>query len=197
MQTPGINGVIVGDYRVSVASGLTTGMAANDTVFAFRWASTTHRCAIRALRLHAQIITPFTAANEVDVHAIIARTYTASDTGGTALTLTGNNNSLHSYSNVASKVTDSRVATTATLTAGTRTLDSQAFLRAVSMQSLAAAAAAQAAVVAQYHPYHDRHPLILTTNEGIIVRSGIAQGAGGTVRFTIDLEWSESLNETS
>lgn len=193
---PGINGVIVGDYRIGVTTGLTTGLSANDPIFSFRWGSTTHRCAIRQLRVAIQIVTPFTAANEVSANAIFARTFTASDTGGTALTLTGNNASLHSFSGTASRVTDARVATTGTLTAGTRTLDSQPFLQCVAGQLLAAAAAAQSTASAQYDALPERHPIVLTSNEGIIVRSGVALGAGGTVRFAIDLEWSEFTNES-
>jgi hypothetical protein len=193
----GINGVITGDYRIGVTTGLTTGLSANDPIFSFRWGSTTHRCAIRALQVAIQIVTPFTAANEVSANAIFARTFTASDTGGTALTLTGTNANLHSYSSTASKVTDARVATTGTLTAGTRTLDSQPFLQCLAGQLLAAAGAAQGNAAADYDTIPDRHPIVLTTNEGIIVRSGIALGAAGTVRFAIGLEWSEYLNESS
>lgn len=194
--TIGISGQVTGDFRLAVTTGLTTGLSANNPIFSFRWGSTTHRCAIRHLRIQAQVITPFTAANELIAEAILARTFTASDTGGTAITLTGNNQSLHSYSNTASKVTDARVATTGTLTAGTRTLDSQGFLNLLSAQTLAAAAAAQISTSNDYAPL-GRHHLILTQDEGIIVRCPIALGAGGTVRFGIEIEWSEFTKDPS
>lgn len=194
--TIGISGQVTGDYRLAVFTGLTTGLTANQPFFAFRWGSTTHRCAIRYLRLQAQIVTPFTAAQDLIAEAILARTFTASDTGGTAITLTTTNQSLHSYSSVASKVTDARVATTGTLTAGTRTLDSQGFLNLLSAQALAAAAAAQVTSSNDYAPI-GRHHLVLTQDEGIIVRCPVAQGAGGTVRFGIEIEWTEFQKDPS
>lgn len=195
--TRGINGNQVGDFRVAAVTGLVpAAVAANAVLFGFRWASTTHRCAIRELAIRAQIVTPFTGAQEVSCHAIIGRTYTVQYTDGAGLTLA--NNKLHAHSMADAMRPTIRVATTAGLTGQTVTADDNPFLQCLAgNQLLAAAAAAQSGASAMYSPQPHQHPLILTTNEGILVRNGILLGAGGTVRYSIDIEWTEFTNESS
>lgn len=207
----GVSGPILGHYRLATLTGLTTGLAGGAPIFSVRWATTLNlRAAIQRLRVTAQIITPFTAAQEVQVSAFLASAFTASDSGGVAQIPAAGQNSLLQVSESAqgSQFTDIRVASTTALTPGTRAVDPIALLTAAGAQLLAAANAAQNAIVIDYDAAtsDQRMPIILqgggpTTHgsnvnvpanaQGIVVANQIAQGAGGTVRFVVDLEWLE------
>lgn len=195
-KLPLVNGTIVGHYRVSLATGLTAGLAAGNPIFASRWNSATGiRAAILRLKLQAAIITPFTGAQEVAVAAFIARGFTAMDTGGTAVVLTGLNNVQHSLSDAAS-IAAMQIAAAGTITAGTRTLDANPILQLSNSQLLAAATAAGAPAAAEIGLYSEmQFPLNLNSlspnQEGIVVTVPVAQGAGGAVRYIIDMEWVE------
>lgn len=69
--------------------------------------------------------TAFTTAQIGDYGLFFARSFTASNSGGTAFSIAGNNTKVRT-SLVAPNAMDARIATTATLTAGTRTLDTKA-----------------------------------------------------------------------
>lgn len=207
----GVSGPILGHYRLAAFSGLTTGLGANAVIFSARWATTQLlRAAITRLRITGQIITAFTGAQEIQIAGLLASGFTASDTGGTAIAPppAGQNSFLQvSESGQASQFTDLRIASASAVAAGTRTLDTAPFLGALGSQLLAAAGAAQNLVVADFETESDqRLPLILqgggpvahgsSTNvaanaQGVIVTSPIAQGAGGTVRFLVEMEWLE------
>jgi hypothetical protein len=200
----GASGPLLGKFRVAAISGLVTGAAAGATLFSARFAPTTFvRAIISQLRLKSQIITPFTAPNEFTLAAYVARSFTASDSGGTAVLPTGLNNLLASISDSAisplTNFTDIRVATTGGLTVGTRTLDANPILVLPAAQ-LAASPVSQSYNETDLEANSDqRFALNLqgqtggtaTNAEGIVVTSPIAQGAGGVVRFVFEIEWYE------
>lgn len=207
----GVSGPILGHYRVALLSGLTTGLAANAPIFAARWATTQNlRAAIQRLKVTAQVVTPFTAANEVSLAAFLASGFTANLTGGTPSVPVAGQNSLLQVSEVAqaSQFSDIRIATAVALAAGTFVADTVPFLAALGAQDLAAASAAQNIILADYDAAtsDQRLPIILqgggpTTHgsatpvpanaQGLVVTSPIAQGVGGTVRFLVEMEWLE------
>ena len=193
---PFLSGTPVGHYRLSVATGLTTGLAANNPIFSARWNSTVGiRASVLRFKISATIITAFTAAQEISAAAIVARAFTAVDSGGTPLVLTGLNNVQNSLSDVASIATIN-VATTSTLTAGTRTLDGNPFLQLSAAQLQVATSAVSIQNSNEYGLYSDmQFPFNLNaaagSQEGVVVTVPVAQGAGGTVRYVIDMEWIE------
>jgi len=200
----GVSGPLLGKFRIAAVTGLTTGMAAGATIFSARFAPTTNaRAIIAGLRLKSQIITPFTAANEFTIAAYIARSFTASDSGGTSILPSGVNNMLSSVSDSGivpvTNFTDMRVSTTGALTAGTRTLDAAPMLVLPAAQ-IAGTPSQQSYNETLFEPSSDqRYGMNIqgqtggtsTNAEGIVVVSTIAQGAGGTVRYVIELEWYE------
>ncbi len=188
----GVPGVVTGIYRTSFESGLTTGLLAGDTVFSMLWQNANLKALIQHIRLGAQIVTPFTAGQEIGAKAFVARSFTVADSGGTAQTI-ANLTKISSANNSASLLTDLRGATTGALTPGTRTLDGAAILAVYGDQLLAAASAAFSPIVGEYQPQATRYPVILAQNEGVVFRNIIAHGAGGTVRFFWDVEWLEFL----
>lgn len=205
----GQSGPILGKWRISAVTGLTTGLAAGNPIFSARFAPTANiRALITDIRLKAQIVTPFTAANEVNAQVQIARSFTASDTGGTSVLPTGIQAQLSSVSDSAytTSFTDMRVATTGTLTAGTRTLDPNPILYLAGAQLLAAAGAAQGYSETSLSLSTDqRFSLNLqgqtggtaANAEGIVVTVPTAQGAGGTVRYAIEIEWYEYRTDSA
>lgn len=207
----GVNGPILGHYRIAAFSGLTTGLGAGAILFAARWATTQLlRAALTRLKVTAQIVTPFTNAQELQCAAFLCSAFTASDSGGTAITPPpAGQNSLLQFveSSQASQFTDLRIASASAVAAGTRTPDTLAFAGGLGAQVLAAAAAAQNLILLDYDVSSDqRWPAMLqgggptshgsATNvasnaQGIEIQSPIAQGAAGTVRYLIEMEWLE------
>lgn len=195
-----LTGTPVGHYRVAAATGLTTGLTAGNPIFSARWGNTTAiRPLITRLEVFGALITPFTVANEVSAAAFVARGFTAADTGGTALTLTGTNAGVQNSLGDVPPSCTINVATTGTLTAGTRTLDANPFLYVAGAQTLAAASAGSLSIYDEFHvgsdqefPYNLQNANSAAANvEGIVVTVPTAQGAGGTVRYVIEMEWIE------
>jgi len=200
----GANGPILGIFRIAAVTGLTTGMAGGATIFSARFApagTVFARAIITDLRIKAQLVTPFTAIQEYGAAAYIARSFTASDSSGTSILPTALNNNLASVMPAwTTAFTDMRVAAAGAVTAGTRTLDANPFLYLPAAQVLVAASAAQGYTETQLGPISDQRfgPNLqgqtggtATNAEGIVVTVPVAQGAGGTVRYCIEMEWYE------
>jgi hypothetical protein len=185
-----------GAYRLCEETGLITGIAAGTTsagfLFAFRWTHATKLALITSFRASWRTIAGFTAAQEVGMQLFRATTYTASSSGGTAITLTGENlrkRATHGTTTVA----DARISTTGALTAGTLTLDTHK-LAAGSFAELAAGAAVPKGFFEiQFKPADVgwEHPLVLSQNTGLILRNSILMGAGGTARVAVEMDWLE------
>jgi hypothetical protein len=205
-------GNITGHYRTAAVSGITTGIAAGATIFTFRNASAGYiRCLLQRLRMQMSITVPFTAAQELYMAAYVARSFSAADTGGTALTLSGVNATLNSIADAPCVATMS-VASTVALTPGTRTLDAQPFLFCPGAQLFTASSTTTNATpfVEEYVLNSDQQfPLNLQGGalwnnvgnfagpEGIVIQNGFAMGAGGSVRFVVEVEWIEYDARTS
>jgi hypothetical protein len=194
VNPPGASGL--GSYRMGLYSGLTTGLSADDPVFGMRWTDSTNTCAIKYLRVRMAVITGFTAAQQLAFKARVARAWSVTDTGGTSVTLSTNNGKLRTANaSTLFAAASVLIATTGTLTAGTRTLDAQAFLTGHG-KTLAAAATVQDANIESVFdatgPNSD--PIILVANEGIVITNTVAQGAAGTVVWSVDVAWSEHVS---
>jgi hypothetical protein len=204
-----LSGAIRGHYHISAASGLTTGIAAAGTLFSARMAGTGAAQYVRALiqRLHIQIalVTPFTAAQEVQAAAYIAYNWSAADSGGTALTLTAPEAMLNDIADVPPTMAIN-MATTAALTAGTRTLRANPFLVCAGAQDFAASAETgqEGPFSAEYSVTSNQEfPINLQGAalwqglgnaygpEGIVITNGILQGAVGTARILVNMDWVE------
>jgi hypothetical protein len=185
-----------GSYRVVAVSGLVTGAtldATPDSIFSFRWGGGAKVAVIRYIDAALLLPTSVTAAQEIGGDIIVARDFSVSDSGGTAVVLTGDNMKKRT-THTDSAVTDMRIATTAELTAGTRTLDSQP-IAAFRFWELAAGAAVQHNVGHALFDARDPglYPVVLDTNEGFIVRNTVAMTASGTQRWVVTVEWDEYL----
>src|ERR1051325_9346789 len=78
-----------GVYRLSASSGAVTTIAAATAtaghLFAFRWTDTTLKAYIHYIRARFILTSAYRAAQEAGCDLIMARTYSASPTSGTAI----------------------------------------------------------------------------------------------------------------
>lgn len=178
-----------GFYRLGGASGALTGAGANTPVFSFRWGSDTHLALVIAFNWWWFTSTVFTAAQIVDHALLIARGFSGSDSGGTALTPATNDGKKRTAYSI-SKVTDVRISSTAALTPGTRTLDAK-HQAARGAWSGAVGASLPPGVAGLWMPMEGEEPIILAQNEGLILHNLTAMGAAGIIKLYVDLAWIE------
>jgi hypothetical protein len=189
-----------GAYITSFSSGLMTGasMAAAAPVMSLRWSSATLLCIIRKFEMKVFLPTSVTGAQEVGVEAFIARGFSASDSGGTAIVTSGNNcKKRTSHATSAFAVADIQMGGVAAITAGTRTLDSSPFATARFWELATGAAVQHNREQGQFNGLNPAtYPIVLvsngsTTSEGIVIQLGTAFTASGTMRLTVSIEWEE------
>jgi hypothetical protein len=180
-----------GHYRLSATIPLVVSQAALGTLFSFRWGDATRVCSLLFLRLTCLQTAVATATIFPRFQVVIARGFTASDTVGTAITLTGNNMKTRTSMGT-TLVTDIRQsAVAAGLTAGTRTLDANPILDMPTQQTITTAD--QQMYVKDMLIPAGLHPHVFAQNEGFIVRGPTTVfGIAGTADLTVDIAWLES-----
>lgn len=181
---------VLGWQSVGAQSGALTGVAANGPVFSLR-NSSAKMLLVRRIGIGFIATTGFTVAQKLDFGLSFARGFTVSDSGGTAIAFTGSNGKHRTSLGTATSL-DARIATTAALTAGTRTLD----VNALSMIGGYAAATAGVAIPPALSNLfsHDTgdYPLVLAQNEGLVITNLTAMGAGGVGSLFVNIEFAES-----
>lgn len=187
----------LGHYRFAGVTGaIAAGAAANSEVLQLRWTDSSRFCLVHQIRITGLRATTAFAAGTIDIKATIARSFTASGTGGTAVTLTGDNQQMRT-SMGASLVGDLRIATTAALGAGTKTLDTQD-VGIIVTHSSAGPFAATPIIGQQYLPTdvlyqcdfgRGEHPIMLAQNEGVVVRATVP--GTGVWNIGVEIVWSE------
>ena len=181
----------LGQYRASHLSGtMAAGLAANAEIFQFRWTDATRFAIIHAVTLDglAGSATAFTAGF-AKVECYIARSWSADGGGGTAMTITGNNQKLRTSmgTTLAGAI---RGSATAACTAGTKTLDSQPIgLFPFSIGTVANVIYVPQGVSLFNEQEGNCGPVILAQNEGVVCRATVP--ATGTWQFGVTIYWSE------
>ena len=183
----------LGYYREAVVSGaIAATLAAGSTLLSFRWTDATRLALIQSVRVSGMITGAVTTGVPFDLALFIARGFTANDTGGTAVLPTATGQKLRT-SMGGSLVGDLRVATTGTLTPGTRSLDAQPLDR---IQGFTGTALGTSPFGAGLQPLYlrensDEHPIVLAQNEGFVVQNPLAGPATGTLTLLFRVEWGE------
>lgn len=179
----------LGSYAATGRTGvMAAALAANSEIFQLRWTDATRLCVITSVHCSGGGgIAAFTAGAAI-MELMIARSWTVAGSGGTAITLTGSNQKLRSSMGT-SLVNDMRVASTAALTAGTKTLDAQPIGSIVKGVTVTAGDTIFPAAHLYEINENDGQPIILAANEGIIVRATVP--ATGTWTTAIDVTWME------
>ncbi len=173
-----------GGYYHAVVTALTAAApAAAANLVSFRWTSASLLCLIRQININIQVSTASTVGLP-EFACYIARGFTASDTGGTAVTLTGN--SLKKRTSFATtSLGDFRFASAGVLTAGTRTLDTQPF---IDVSTPFALGSDQTQIWGIDGP--GDHPIVLAQNEGLVFQNVTAL-TSAVYKYTVTMHWAE------
>lgn len=187
-----------GGFKLSTVSGtMAAALAANSEIFQFRFVTGASRVAlVHNVSISAGANVAASAAALNSFRMAVARGWTVAGSGGTRAVLTGNFQKLDTQF-ATSEVNDLGIATTAALTVGTKTLDTQD-IGGVSfgIGTGAITTSNNLNFLPKTFLFNQSEgnlsfPLILRHEEGFVVRSGIIMPAAMTWAFTIDVAWSE------
>jgi len=187
----------LGHYGLGISTGiLPAALTANSEIFQFRWTDATRFAVIRKVKLSASVTTTmFAAGVPVEIDMVKATSWSAQGTGGTGVTIsatlkkrtTGMGSSLVAAGDI-------RIATTAALGAGTKTLEGNSLRNIVAggpiTASLNGTIIQPSTLLWECEVSDGEHPLILAQNEGFVIRS-VAVPATGTWRASVILDWAE------
>jgi hypothetical protein len=186
----------LGTFQVGSASGLIAATVINSPLFSFRWApGTGQSCVIKRISLGVMTTTGPTAAQLIGWSLFAARAFTASDTGGTALTpsaaaIASTNKYRSSLQN--SVTTDIRIASTGTLTAGTRVLDTQPLNSQYAWIGATTAGVGTTLTNTNLISYNvNDYPLVLQNNEGFVITLALASVVM-VHQIMVNVEWFET-----
>ncbi len=186
----------LGSYTFGGFTGiLPTALAANSEIFQFRWVDATRFAIINEVKISAVVSTTFFAAGvPVQIDLVKSTGWSAAGTGGTGLTPAALLKKRTAMGSTLLATGDARIATTAALGAGTKTLEgsSLAVLAAAGpiTASLNGEIIAPGTILFRAEAGDGQHPLVLTTNEGFSVRSVAVPGTG-TWTAAIQVDWTE------
>jgi len=158
------------------------------TILSFRAAST-GLTVVQFVKMYAQQPTGFGFGRHMIYELYPARAFTASDTTGTAATLTGNNQKSRT-ADATSGLVDLRICGTTPIAAGTRTLDTQY----ITMTGGAFSTNANSSIiVGNGIPSAGDPQLVFEPNEGFVIQlSNQTPYFGvGTVIYSFDVCWME------
>lgn len=184
----------LGSYRLSMISGtMAAGLAAASDVYQARWTNASNLALIWGVLIDGMggSSTAFSAGFAA-FRLFFSRSWTADGSGGTSATLTGNNAKLRTAM-ATTLMAAIRISSTAALTAGTKTNDSQP----IGQQTFAIGTVASTNYLGQTCLYGSAAledggnpaPLVLAQNEGITVQATVP--ATGTWQFGVTTAWSE------
>lgn len=178
----------LGIYSLAQVSGvMAAGLAAAAPIFSWRWGDATRFAVLKKLIISAGNTATAFAAGTVLFNAFIARSFSASDTAGTDITPTGNGNKLRTSMGT-TLLTSARISSTATLTAGTRTLDANPF---GSLCSSIPAVAGTPLIppTPLFQAQAGDYPVVFAQNEGVVIQATVP--ATGTWSFSVQAQWEE------
>lgn len=192
-----------GGYRIAMYTGsMVAGLAAGAPIFSCRWTSTAARMIVQSIMLDFYTVTAYGTAQAIGNSLWFARSFTVSDSAGTPITTTqANDQALDTkqigvagtgQSLIFSGSGDMRIATTLTLTAGTRTLDDQALYSWIGSSTAIGTSSNNPDL--QMGWQDATNPLTIRANEGFIITNDILLGATGVIVWNIGIEWTEVGN---
>lgn len=186
----------LGAYAYGGSTGiLPAALAANSEVFQFRWTHASNLAVIRKIRISASVTTTmFAAGVPVEIDLVKSTGWTVAGTGGTGLTPAALLKRRTSMGSTLIAAGDVRIATTAALGAGTKTLETLSLSSIVAggpiTASLNGTIIAPGTILWQAEVGDGEHPLVLVLNEGFSIRSVAVPGTG-TWRMAINVDWAE------
>lgn len=188
-------------FSVAVQTGaIGAGASANSEILQFRWTNTSYKAAITEVSLTGVIATTAFAAGAITFKLTLSRSFTADGSGGTALEFGGDSNVDNAAlrtSMADSRVDDFRIATTAALTAGTQSLESND-IGQITTHSSGGVGSATPIIGSQFLPTTTlfkadqsggHYPIVLKANEGFVVRATVP--ATGVWIAGVLVRWAE------
>jgi hypothetical protein len=180
-------------YSLAIVSGtMAAGLAADSPILAFRWGSPL-MCLVRKITVQAANLSSTQFAEGFAlISAYMARQFTVQDTGGSAVAWTvagsGRKGDRFAASEFGS-FGEIRASSTATLTAGTRTLDTNPFAAIVGHGGAVPNTSLFNGEGVVWDAPFGRQPIELRANQGIILQATVP--GTGTWKFKIGIEWDE------
>lgn len=196
-----------GSYVLAASTGLVTAVAAATStagfLFTMRWTSSTSTMFLKYVGARFTCTTAYGTAQRTGIDMIIARGYTASASGGTAIDVgstvanTGNIAAAQATSLIVANAT--RIATTDAFTAGTQTLDANPIGQLIDWTGAigdqvprsTSGAAGNYGTLWDYRMSSHGCPIVLTQDEGFVLRNKVLMGATGVGVWDIKVEWDE------
>jgi hypothetical protein len=183
--------VALGHYQyVGVTGAIAAGAAADAEIFQLRWVDATRLFVLEQLKIDFLYATTGFAAGLGTLRATVARSWSADGGGGNALTLTGAK--LRGSMGASLFSTGARIATTAALTAGTKTFDATDFGQyrdAIAVTTNANLLSQKPVQLFDPSSADGEYPLVLVQNEGVVVRATVP-GTGVWIAG-ITAKWAE------
>ena len=180
---------VIGWQSLGAKTGSITSIAANSPIFSLRQIATT-LLVIRRMSIGFLTTSAFSLGQIMDFSLNVARGFTASDSGGTTISFSGNN-SKHRTSLTTLSSTDCRISTTAALTNGTKTLDTTALAIAGGFSS-GLGSTIQVNNDNLFSSNTGDYPLVLSQNEGINISNITLMGALGIGVAYVNIELAEA-----
>lgn len=185
----------LGHYRYGGFTGiLPAALAANSEIFQFRWTDATRLCIILKVKISAAVSTTFFAAGvPVQIGLFKSTAWTVAGTLGTAITPAALLKTRTSMGSSLVAAGDMRIATTAALGAGTKTIETLAMSAVVAPGPITASLNGlilPETLMVEADQGDGEHPLTLVQNEGFSIRS-VAVPATGTWTAAVTVTWAE------
>jgi len=189
-----LGGVQGGHFRAAFSYSNTAAKpAAASPIFSLRNTDPTKLLIIKRVILWLACTTAYTTAGAQDAALWIARNFSGSDSGGTALSVAAGarlRTSLMAPSNLGNTILG-QISSGDTLTAGTRTLDTYPVGYAAWVNP--AAAGAVAGPFYLFDKEAGDHPIILSSNEGVVLSTPLGNAqAAGVSKWSVFVDWLES-----
>lgn len=186
----------LGHYQYGGLTGIIpAALGANSEIFQFRWTHATYIALIRRIKISACVTTTFFAAGvPVQIDLLKASAWSGQGTGGTSVTPSATLKKRASMGSTAVAAGDIRIATTAALGAGTKTLEANSISTIVAPGPITASLNGQiipsGTILFESELGDGDYPIALVQNEGFVIRS-VAVPATGTWQAAVTIEWSE------
>jgi hypothetical protein len=182
-----------GHYKKSLISGtMAAGLTANSNIWQLRWTHATKFCVVNQIVLDGVGGGTAFTAGFGNFRLFVSRSWTVDGSGGTSGTLTGDNGKART-SMATTLMGAIRISSTAALTAGTKTNDTDSISSYT--HSFAAAGNGQLIGTVLFGAYQGanvadgHHPIVLAQNEGLTMTATVP--ATGTWQFGITVHWAE------
>lgn len=185
-----------GMYSIGQTSGLIpAALAADSEIFQFRWAHASKLAVVQRVLISAAVSTTYFAAGvPLRVALVRSSSWTVAGTGGTALTPATTGKRRSNMADTSLAAGDCRIATTAALGAGTKTLEANALKQLSCGAPITSSLSGQ--IFAPDTPLFDayigdgHHPIVLAQNEGLSITVPEVP-ATGTWKAVVNIEWAE------